>query len=243
MPVVAGLVVDGQSVPFGRAAAARPLIAKPVAGRGGRGVRRLEDGQAMPPRGTFLLEEPVEPHPYASAIFPGALNTVRVLVGRRSADTPPILLGAAHRFGTARSAPRDNFTAGGVVAHVDIKTGSMSGLLVSGFSRSRMVLDQHPETGAQVYGRVVPEWPEILAAALRCSEVLPWLVYAGFDIALSPEGPVLIEINASLPNPNLIQMHRPLLADPVAREFFRSTGVISPQRAREAAIAAAQRSV
>lgn len=242
MPTVRGCVADGRPLFLPDGDRPRgPLIAKPACGSGGRGVLRLEEGQALPPTGFHLLEEPVEPHPYAAAIFPHALNTVRVLMGRSPEGAAPILLGAAHRFGTSRSAPKDNFKSGGVVAHVDPASGVLSGVLVHGPGRARVVLDHHPETGARVEGKAIPEWPAMLATARRCADAFPWLVYAGFDIALAPDGPVLIEINVSLPNPNLIQMHRPLLADPEARRFFLSVGVISPKRSRQAEAAALHR--
>lgn len=243
MPVPRGCVADGRALFFPGGERPRgPLIAKPLDGSGGRGVLRLEEGQPLPATGLHLLEEPVEPHPYAAAVFPHALNTVRVLVGRAPGEAAPILLGAAHRFGTRRSAPTDNVKAGGVVAHADLASGVLSGVLVpaagQSAGRARVVLDHHPETGARVEGVAVPDWPAVLDAARRCADAFPWLAYMGLDVALSPDGPVLVEINVSLPNPNLIQMHRPLLADPDARRFFLAVGVITPERSLRAAAAA-----
>ena len=243
LPVLAGLANGGAFVPVDpfaswEEAARAPLIAKPVSGSGGRGVLRLEPGAAIPP-GTNLIERAVKPHPYAAAIFPGALNTVRVMTARDPDTGAPFVLGAAHRFGTPASAPTDNRKQGGIFSAVDLTTGILSAAVGLGPGNRREVHAAHPETGARIEGVAVPCWNRLLADALMLARTFHDLAFVGWDLALDKEGPVVIEGNASLPNPNLLQAHAPLLLDPRARRFFSHHGVISARRAARARRAAA----
>ena len=238
--VLAGLVTRGRFMPVGafhdwEQAAAEPLIAKPVSGSGGRGVMRLERGSPPPGSGTYLVERCITPHPYAARIFPGALNTVRVMTARDPGTRQPFILGAAHRFGTARSAPTDNRKAGGIVSAVDLATGTVSAAVGLGPGNRREEHRVHPETGGSIQGVVVPFWDELTAAALTLANAFPDLVFVGWDLAVGEHGPIVVEGNAALPNPNLLQAHRPLLLDPRARRFFEHHGIIGPRRAEKAA--------
>jgi hypothetical protein len=220
---------DGQ--PLGDGATPVAFIAKPVDGSGGREVRIVTALDALPRAGRFVLEELVTQHDYAQTIFPDAVNTIRVMIGQRP-GSEPILIGAAHRFGTERSAPTDNFKAGGIVSLVDPATGRLSEAVADLGGPGRCTLSHHPATKARIAGVIVPDWPSILSLAMQATKALPGLRYVGWDIAVTPSGPVVIEGNAGLANPNLVQFHEPILLRPEVRQFFAESGVLSPRRLR-----------
>ena len=56
--------------------------------------------------------------------------------------------------------------------------------------------DHHPATGALVTGRIVPCWPELAALAVKAHSVVPERVIIGWDMAITPEGPALLEGNS-----------------------------------------------
>ncbi|HJR20190.1 MAG TPA: sugar-transfer associated ATP-grasp domain-containing protein [Dongiaceae bacterium] len=58
--------------------------------------------------------------------------------------------------------------------------------------------DHHPVTGAAVTGRIVPCWPELAALALRAHRLVPERVIVGWDMAITPDGPALLEGNSFL---------------------------------------------
>lgn len=241
-PSLVGLAIDGAFVGLNATrswhecfAAGAALIAKPIDGSGGDRVALLDEARKAPKEGTFLLERPIAPHRYARTVFPGALNTIRVVTARDPATREPFVLGAAHRFGTARSAPTDNRKKGGLVSSVDGASGAISAAVGLSGSNERVVHERHPETGARIEGVVVPGWPAIEAAALTLARSVPGLVFVGWDLAVTPDGPVVVEGNAALPNPNLLQMHQPLLGSPRARGFFRDYAIITAARAEAAA--------
>jgi hypothetical protein len=235
-PELLGFVEDGQAkAPDGGALElaainGRAMIAKPIDGSGGRDVSRVSSVDEVGKRGSFLLESMVVQHPYASSIYPHAVNTIRVIVGHDDATLKTVLLGAAHRFGTRRSAPTDNFKAGGIVSFIDLRTGQLSDAICDKGGPRRETLQRHPETGSVIAGATVPRWNEIKALALECTRAVAGLAYVGWDIALLEDGPVVIEGNAALANPNLVQFHEPILMRKEAQDFFAAKGVISERR-------------
>jgi hypothetical protein len=56
--------------------------------------------------------------------------------------------------------------------------------------------DRHPVTGVEVKGRVVPCWDAVAALAERAHRVTRDRVLVGWDIAITPSGPLLLEGNS-----------------------------------------------
>jgi hypothetical protein len=55
--------------------------------------------------------------------------------------------------------------------------------------------DVHPVTGARVKGFRLPDWHRALDLTLRAHRVFYDFPSIGWDVALTPEGPVLVEAN------------------------------------------------
>lgn len=53
----------------------------------------------------------------------------------------------------------------------------------------------HPVTNAKVLGRVVEHWPSIAAMALRTHHAFRHRLMIGWDIALTANGPIMLEGN------------------------------------------------
>ena len=84
--------------------------------------------------------------------------------------------------------------------------------------------ETHPATGTPLVGETLPEWDRVLDLARTCAPIFAPLRYQSMDIAITPEGPLLVEINTggafNLPQ---LASGRGFLTDPV-REFFRDCG-------------------
>lgn len=82
----------------------------------------------------------------------------------------------------------------------------------------------HPETGEQLLGETVPMWDRILDLARACAPIFRPVRYQSMDIAITDNGPVLIEINTGggfdLPQ---LATGEGFLTDDV-RAFFRNCG-------------------
>lgn len=122
---------------------------------------------------------------------PGALATVRVVTGRIE-SAPPFVLGAYLRMPKA-GADADNLCLGGIGAILDAKTG----ILNPGHTYRECFIDytHHPDTGARIPGTVLPNFDEIMKLAIRAHVAAGRWHSIGWDIALTPDGAILIEAN------------------------------------------------
>jgi len=217
------------------------LVLKPVRGIGGQGIFivGLQGNSITVSKSTmsfaetrarlsgltdYIVTEFVQQGEFPSSIFPGSVNTIRVLTMSDPDTEEPFIAAAAHRFGSKVSAPVDNLHAGGLSALIDLESGVLSAAAERGENRLIMH-DVHPETGTQISGRVVPNWSALKAHVLEVANRLPFLCYVGWDIALTAKGPVFIEGNKQ-PNPRPFQLHRPLLLDPRVKSFYEKHGII-----------------
>ncbi|TFH86349.1 hypothetical protein EQG41_11845 [Billgrantia azerbaijanica] len=112
---------------------------------------------------------------------------------------------------------------GNLVCDLDAKTGEILTIC----SRNNVAVDSHsahPETGAPMLGEVVPQWDQVMALVNECAAVFHEVKFQSMDIAITQEGPVLIEINTGggfdLPQ---MASRKGFLTDEVC-EFFRSCG-------------------
>ena len=84
--------------------------------------------------------------------------------------------------------------------------------------------ESHPVTNAPLVGETLPMWDRVLDLARTCALIFPPIRYQSMDIAITPAGPMLIEINTggsfTLPQ---FASGRGFLTDEV-REFFRECG-------------------
>jgi hypothetical protein len=150
----------------------------------------------------MLLQPLLTNHADILPLAPRALSTVRLLTIREPGHGPRIVA-ATFRMGVGDS-PADNIQMGGVLAHVDLATGRLG----PAFRRSKIVLapvDRHLETGALISDHQLPYWPATMELAIRALELLRGITLVGWDVAITGDGPVLVEGNAA-PGPPLPQM-------------------------------------
>lgn len=138
-----------------------------------------------------LIEEYIVQHPTYAALNASSVNTLRVIT-----YAPPNgaarVAGAYLRIGR-QGALVDNRTAGGIIAPVDQATGVL-GIATDGTTR-REVYRLHPDSGQPIEGVRLPYWTESLALAEMALDAFPKMRFAGFDVAVTADGPTLIEIN------------------------------------------------
>ena len=90
----------------------------------------------------------------------------------------------------------------------------------------------HPETGARIVGETLPFWDDALALARSCSRVFAPIRYQAMDVAITPSGPMLIEINVH-GSISFLQLStgRGFLSDDVS-EFLAECGHVFDRRRR-----------
>lgn len=92
--------------------------------------------------------------------------------------------------------PADNFwREGNMICDIDPETGEVRTLVrANGPELER--LDHHPETGGEIIGRKLPHWQRLREVNERVARLHAPLNYQSTDIALTDDGPVVIEVNA-----------------------------------------------
>lgn len=130
-----------------------------------------------------LVEQRIVQHEEMDLLSPLGLADVRVIVYR---DEPVLSM---TRLPTVSSAGRANLHQGAVGVGIDLA----SGRTVHAILRGQRV-EAHPDTGVGLLGRTIPCWQDVLLTATRAAKAVP-LKYLGVDISITPQGPVLLEIN------------------------------------------------
>jgi hypothetical protein len=92
-----------------------------------------------------------------------------------------------------RDSDVDNFDAGGIASSVDAATGRL-GVALSG-DTGEAPLVRHPDTLAPIEGSCLTTHRAVIDFALDAHRDLdvPWSV--GWDVAITPDGPVMLEGN------------------------------------------------
>lgn len=175
-------------------------IAKPLQGMKGQGVFKIEkqtnknlrDLYSFCCKNDMLIEEYVRSCEEIEEFHPQSLNTIRVVTISNKGECE--LLGAMLRMGIKNNVV-DNSSAGGVVASIDINTGVVTTL---GVDKGGNQYEKHPDSGKTIKGFVIPNWGNIVRLCKELPELLPELVFAGWDIAVLPNGELeLIEANVA----------------------------------------------
>ncbi len=203
----------------------RDLVIKPLRGKGGNGVRvlhydtdrachvshRVEPRPVRPeklreslrkrhdgPR--FLVQELLVAHPDLLPFAEGALPTVRVFTGMAPGRKAHVVA-AAFRMAARPAAGVDNFHKGGLASAVDLRAGTL-GPAISLAATDRITI--HPLSGARIPGFPLPHWEAVLDLALAAHRSFRAHRFVGWDIAITPSGPVVVEGNAQ-PDPDIHQ--------------------------------------
>jgi hypothetical protein len=222
-----GLDKESRSAPLAQLSLPEDqLFVKPLDGKGGRGAARFlyENGRYRAASADeflsadglkrhwarrlrhedFLLQPCLRNHPDLADLDLGGLMTARLISVRNPAGGTEIT-DAAWRMPVHAASAVDNFHAGGIAAAIDIATGRLGRASDMGLNAETAWHDHHPATGGQILGRILPGWHDVVTLTQKLhQEVFDDRLFVGWDIAITPSGPVFIEANAA-PGLDLMQ--------------------------------------
>ena len=175
------------------------FVVKPLDGTCGRGIELFDAAQiddlrarydACLQNGQFLVEQLVIQHEDYARIYPLSVNTLRLVTMTKPGGQPAIVFSCIRLGNNGRRV--DNLNSGGMAALVDLEKGCIS---TPGADKDGKLYSEHPTTGVTLKGAPLAYTREaaqlVKEAALRISE----LGYVGWDVAVTPDGPILIEAN------------------------------------------------
>ncbi len=139
-------------------------------------------------RGQVLVEEFIEQHPDLARLTPTSVNTIRVITYLTPEGSVEVL---ARVLKIGHGSPVDNFGSGGMQTTLD----EQGRALYAAFDKEGRKYAVHPESGAIIAGTAVPMWDQVIDLVHRAARVVPQVPYVGWDVALTPGGPVLVEGN------------------------------------------------
>lgn len=138
----------------------------------------------------LIVQPRLRNHPSIEQFSNGALCTLRV-VSYHLPQTQPALFQSCFRMpvGTGEA---DNFNAGGIAAEVS-ESGKLGAAMGKDFRAG--VFTHHPDTLAKIEGVDLPYWQQMVDLALLAHARLGAPCFVGWDIALTIDGPIVLEGN------------------------------------------------
>lgn len=143
--------------------------------------------------GSSIIEAYLEQHPALAAFNPSSVNTMRLWVVRFARGTPRVILGYL-RIGREGSLV-DNQSSGGIVAPIELDSGRLRAAIDGLYHHE--IYRKHPDHHAVIEGERIPFFKESLALTQQVLTAFPGVGFAGADVAVSRDGPKIIEINLS----------------------------------------------
>lgn len=145
-------------------------------------------------RSEFILEAYIQQTPQFAGFNPSSVNTLRLWVLETRPDHAEVI-GGYLRIGRA-GAVIDNASAGGIMCPVDLQSGVIQPGLVKK-TPHRDNFTHHPDHGAPLAGETIVQWSDIIRFASEVLLKLPHTRFAGLDITMTSQGPLLVESNVA----------------------------------------------
>lgn len=174
------------------------VIAKPNHGEQGHGVMKINESDAvaieelMKARmsNPFVMEECLVNAPEIAAINESSLNTIRCY-SLLDKNGNPHIMEIMLRVGLAGSHV-DNWGSGGVGYCFDVETGICSQY---GLDKLNRPYSFHPGSNYPIIGFQLPNFEELKTYINGLIKAAPHARYVGWDIAITPNGFDLVEMN------------------------------------------------
>lgn len=173
------------------------IIVKPVDLGGGKGIEKLtfttkeeakELYSTLIKNEQLLAEECIKQHKDMNVLYDKSVNTLRMFTFIK--DGQAYFLQAVLKIGNGGVV--DNFSSGGMYTYVD-DNGTV---FVEAIDQADNIFNVHPISKTQIVGFKVPMFEEAVELVKSCAHVIPQVAYVGWDVAISENGPDVVEGNA-----------------------------------------------
>ena len=148
--------------------------------------------------GSYILQDYVVQHPAVSALSAGSVNTIRIATMRYHKKAHVFY--ALIRMSAVKEAQVDNASQGGTFVGIDEETGRLRkyGMYDDDIHYRPVMETRHPVTGVTYEGYQIPYWKEIVQLVTTLHrQYFGGLILIGWDIAVTEQGPMVLEINSN----------------------------------------------
>lgn len=144
----------------------------------------------------MLIQPWLRNHPALADIARDSLLTVRVITCLNEKDEPEVCL-AMLRLLTMLEPEWKHLPDDEYAAPINLTTGELGLLTGDSMATSVMRMARHPVNDAKIEGRFMPHWEAIQTIARRLHGHVRHRLMVGWDIAITPQGPVMLEGNTN----------------------------------------------
>lgn len=172
------------------------IIVKPIDGEGGKGIEKYEyiNGEeskivysSLLFKKQLLVEQCIKQHPDMNKLYNKSVNTLRMFTFYK--DGQAYFLQAILKVGNGGVV--DNFSSGGMYTYVDDE-GTVYAEAIDQMDNKYY---KHPISNETIVGFKVSMFKEAVGMVKEAAKVVPEMGYIGWDVAISEDGPVLVEGN------------------------------------------------
>ena len=150
----------------------------------------LEDNRYCP----LLFEEKINQTQQISAINSSSVNTVRFMTALYP-NRDVKVIATFLKIGR-KGSDVDNAGGGGNIdCGINIESGQCFNTIQFNSFKDIVHITHHPDTGTLIDSIVIDNWSEVVEKVKNYQTKIPYLKTLGWDIALTNQGPVVIEIN------------------------------------------------
>lgn len=183
------------------------FVIKPIDGLGGAGVKII-NSSSIKDKEEFIkeleqdrkfIEQLIIQHKKMNMLCEASVNTLRIMTF--SNNNKSEILYAALRVGNGYNEV-DNFHSGGLGVVIDTRTGKLKGVAID---KDLNKYKKHPVSKVYFDKFQLPYWKETKELVLKSALINQNIKVIGWDVALTKDGPVLVEGNRR-PGFDLVQV-------------------------------------
>lgn len=185
----------------------KKIYVKPVSGQGGNGIYIFHKNNNIEyiskdskifndaflnniaTENDYIIQAGLEQASEIAQIYPQSVNTFRIAT--ENINGMVRILCAVLRIGRNGNEV-DNASQDGIIVKINLETGEIGDKAVS---EKCEFFDKHPDTNFVFKGYTISKWDQVKLFVEECARRLPFFTYVGWDIALTHEGPCVIEAN------------------------------------------------
>lgn len=142
----------------------------------------------------LIFEEVIVQSPQMMAFNPSSVNTVRFMTVLYPNNEARVIAGFM-KMGRAGACVDNAGNGGNVDTGVNIENGQLYDAVCFNGWRQSVKITNHPDSGVKVEGVFIENWNTIKAKVCEFQKALPFIKAAGWDIAITEDGPKIIEVN------------------------------------------------
>lgn len=174
----------------------KKIVVKPLNECGGKGVQIISIDKksdlekifnSLIRNKQFLVEDYINQCKQMSFLYNKSVNTLRILTFYKNKKV--YILKSILKIGNGGAV--DNFSSGGMYTFVD-ENGKV---YVPAIDEEGNIFEVHPVSKKKIVGFEIPKYKEVIDFVKELGLVVPKVRYVGWDIAITDNGPVVVEGN------------------------------------------------